>query len=309
MKKRFKKFKIATRYYLMQNITDKEGTYIQAYWKLDGPDKKLNQFLKKKLRKDTTWLIYNIKPVEVDVKWEDDSEIPKRPSTWYIPGRDYSLEEQYPLLAWSIMTVPKDKSKILILGGGPGREALLMKIFEPQRKIISVDINPEDLKYAKKAGINVCNMRMENLAFPDNSFDCVYSNNVYEHIYNNPNIIFKEIRRVLRLGGSHIFLIPLDANPSNPYYRLLEKVIKTKKDQFSEKDMRTIDPGHPWKTDLYDIQIRLNQTGFKEVQFIFFRPNFHLVNLLRTRVMRTYRFLKRFKTSRRRSNQVLVIAT
>lgn len=308
MKRQFKKFKIATKCYLMQNITDEEGTYMQAYWKLNGPDKKLNQFLKKKLREDTTWLIYNVEPIEVDVKWEDDSEIPERPPAWYIPGRDYSLEEQYPLLAWSILKVPQGKSKILILGGCSGREALLMKTFDPQRKIISIDINQEDLKYAKKSGISVCNMRIENLGFPDNSFDCVYSNNVMEHVYNDPNIIFQEIRRVLRKDGLHIFLIPLDANYSNPYHRVYEKVIKTEKNHLSDKDIRIINPGHPWKTDLYDIQKRLQETGFKQVEFIFLNPKKSIIKTCQTLLRRVYRFLKRWKVRKRGSIPVLVVA-
>lgn len=223
------KVKIATKCYLMQNVTDKEGSYMQRYWKLNGPDEKFNQSLRKKLRERNTWLIYNVEPVKVDVKWEDDTEIPRRPPAWYIPGRDYSLDEQYPLLAWSIMKVPKGKSNILCLGGGSGREALLMEIFESQRKIISIDINKEDLKHAKEATINVCSMRIENLGFSDNSFDCVYSNNVMEHVYNDPDIVFRGIRRVLRRAGLYVCLIPLEANFSNPYHRVLEKVIRARK--------------------------------------------------------------------------------
>jgi arylsulfatase len=48
---------------------------------------------------------------------------------------------------------------------------------------------------------------LERLTFPDNSFDLVITQDVFEHIMN-PERAFKEIYRVLKPGGCHIFTIP-----------------------------------------------------------------------------------------------------
>ena len=49
---------------------------------------------------------------------------------------------------------------------------------------------------------------MENLTFSDNSFDLFITQDVLEHIYD-PEKAFREIARVLRPGGAHIFTVPL----------------------------------------------------------------------------------------------------
>lgn len=49
---------------------------------------------------------------------------------------------------------------------------------------------------------------LENLTFPDNSFDIFITQDVMEHIFNTEKA-FKEIARVLKPGGAHIFTVPL----------------------------------------------------------------------------------------------------
>jgi SAM-dependent methyltransferase len=49
---------------------------------------------------------------------------------------------------------------------------------------------------------------LERLSFPHNSFDLVISQDVLEHV-RNPEDAFREIYRVLKPGGSHIFTVPL----------------------------------------------------------------------------------------------------
>lgn len=52
------------------------------------------------------------------------------------------------------------------------------------------------------------NENLENLTFDDNSFDLFITSDVMEHIYN-PEKAFKEIYRILKPGGAHIFSVPL----------------------------------------------------------------------------------------------------
>lgn len=49
---------------------------------------------------------------------------------------------------------------------------------------------------------------LEKLTFPDNSFDLFITQDVMEHIFE-PGAAFKEIARVLKPGGAHIFTVPL----------------------------------------------------------------------------------------------------
>lgn len=49
---------------------------------------------------------------------------------------------------------------------------------------------------------------IENLTFSDNSFDLFITQDIMEHIFD-PAKAFKEIARVLKPGGAHIFTVPL----------------------------------------------------------------------------------------------------
>jgi len=48
---------------------------------------------------------------------------------------------------------------------------------------------------------------LSNLTFEDNSFDLFVTQDVFEHIMN-PELAFKEIERVLKSGGAHVFTMP-----------------------------------------------------------------------------------------------------
>lgn len=48
---------------------------------------------------------------------------------------------------------------------------------------------------------------LENLTFPDESFDLVVTQDVFEHVLR-PAAAFCEIARVLRPGGAHVFTVP-----------------------------------------------------------------------------------------------------
>lgn len=58
---------------------------------------------------------------------------------------------------------------------------------------------------------------LEALTFADNTFDLFVTQDVMEHIFN-PLQAFKEITRVLKPGGAHIFSVPI-MNKSSPTQR------------------------------------------------------------------------------------------
>jgi SAM-dependent methyltransferase len=49
---------------------------------------------------------------------------------------------------------------------------------------------------------------LENQTFPDEAFDLVITQDVFEHVFDAP-AAFKEIVRTLKPGGAHIFTTPL----------------------------------------------------------------------------------------------------
>ncbi len=51
------------------------------------------------------------------------------------------------------------------------------------------------------------NEDLERLTFPDESFDLFITQDVFEHIFD-VCIAFREIARVLRQGGAHVFTVP-----------------------------------------------------------------------------------------------------
>jgi len=52
------------------------------------------------------------------------------------------------------------------------------------------------------------NQNLEKLTFDDESFDLFITQDVMEHIFN-PEKAFREIARVLKPGGAHIFTVPI----------------------------------------------------------------------------------------------------
>lgn len=54
----------------------------------------------------------------------------------------------------------------------------------------------------------VRNENLEKLTFPDNSFDMVIFSDIFEHI-RKPFVAFSEVNRILKLGGAHIFTVPM----------------------------------------------------------------------------------------------------
>lgn len=92
-----------------------------------------------------------------------------------------------------------------VLNCGAGRGGLSKLIHDSGREVVSVDLHPEHFVVA---GLE-CQFAdvTKPLPYPDESFDCVLSVEVMEHL-ENPWFFFREAVRVLRLGGQFIFTSP-----------------------------------------------------------------------------------------------------
>lgn len=73
------------------------------------------------------------------------------------------------------------------------------------KKAVAIDINKDNFdKRAIKEGVKFYQIGVENLKFPDNSIDLIFSFNTFEHL-PDPNKALQEIIRILKVDG-YIYL-------------------------------------------------------------------------------------------------------
>lgn len=94
--------------------------------------------------------------------------------------------------------------KVLCLGCGTGEEC--QHLSEKVSEIVGVDISEGLVNYAKASypELKFHVMDMENLEFPDDSFDYVYSSLVMHYIDSWTKTL-SEVKRVLKAGGIFLF--------------------------------------------------------------------------------------------------------
>lgn len=97
--------------------------------------------------------------------------------------------------------------RVLDAGCGKGRYAALIKQTAPQAEIHAVDVSDEMLKHVAP-GIYTQRASIQDLPYPDASFDLVYCVETLEHA-PNPHAALKEMVRVLAPGGR---LVIIDKN-------------------------------------------------------------------------------------------------
>ncbi|ODS40208.1 MAG: hypothetical protein A7315_02660 [Candidatus Altiarchaeales archaeon WOR_SM1_79] len=110
----------------------------------------------------------------------------------------------------------RDSMKILDLGCNRGHDIFRMnkKLANPNIYFIGLDISPNDIKYAneivKKNNLNSCKFIVgsaESTNFENEGFDIVICSEVLEHV-QNPELILKEIHRILKKNGIAIISTP-----------------------------------------------------------------------------------------------------
>lgn len=113
--------------------------------------------------------------------------------------------------------------RVLEIGAGIGINAIIMA--RSGAEVFVMDIAEERLKVLKKIvsdhslddKIHVIQMQAENLAFPDEYFDVVYTKSVL--IHTDLKIASHEIKRVLKDDGIGVFIEPFADNPFVNFYR------------------------------------------------------------------------------------------
>lgn len=118
-------------------------------------------------------------------------------------------------------SIPRERALMqVILDYYPNYRDLKIHESSPGGRGVSVKLHSECPQYSashyypdlspgtvhKKHGYQCENL--ESLTFRDNEFDLFITQDVMEHIYD-PEQAFKEIARVIKPGGAHIFTVPI----------------------------------------------------------------------------------------------------
>ena len=110
--------------------------------------------------------------------------------------------------------------KFLDFGCGDGNSAKHFNKLMPKSSYYGIDVSAKSIEVAKsKEYKNSCfeSFNGHQIPFEDNTFDVIFAANVFHHIdFELHNILFKEIRRVLKKGGSFYLF---EHNPWNPITR------------------------------------------------------------------------------------------
>jgi SAM-dependent methyltransferase len=114
-------------------------------------------------------------------------------------GKIYRSYYLYPRINFYINST----CRLLDIGCGLGNYLQTRK-----ENAYGVDINPHNVSYCKKLGLNVMLMNPgDNYPFDSNYFDSIVLDNVLEHI-PNPEHDLKEIFRMLKTGGTVVIGVP-----------------------------------------------------------------------------------------------------
>ena len=118
--------------------------------------------------------------------------------------------------------LPKRTRTILDVGAGTGVVACLLARGLPQAEFVGIDASLTSCEEAahRVAAAGLANVRFqaahaESLPFPDDSFDCVYSDDVAQYAPRGrgERTVVCELARVLRHGGRLIVAVPNASNP------------------------------------------------------------------------------------------------
>ncbi len=97
-------------------------------------------------------------------------------------------------------------SKILEIGCAQGQ--LMVALREKgYSSVVGVESSVQAIKTSQKISkalgvkLDILSGRAEKLPFADSSFDLVIANSVLEHV-QNPDLVFREVKRVLKRGGA-----------------------------------------------------------------------------------------------------------
>jgi 2-polyprenyl-3-methyl-5-hydroxy-6-metoxy-1,4-benzoquinol methylase len=121
------------------------------------------------------------------------------------------------------------KGKILDIGSADGVFTNVIAKKTGAAEIVGIDVLESSVKWANKhwKGQKGTKMKFEvgdahKLSYKANTFDAVFALEVLEHVHK-PQLVLKEIKRILKKNGYAVFLVPSDSTLFNIIWFLVRK--------------------------------------------------------------------------------------
>jgi len=103
------------------------------------------------------------------------------------------------------LPAPSAGARLLDVGFGNGLQ--LRRMRELGWKVTGVDTDPTAVAAARDSGLDVRLGDLADQAFPEGTFDAIYSSHVIEHVHE-PESLLRECHRVLKPGGVLVVVTP-----------------------------------------------------------------------------------------------------
>jgi ubiquinone/menaquinone biosynthesis C-methylase UbiE len=149
---------------------------------------------------------------------------------------------------------------LVVVDAGCGDTGIVKEFKERIGSLIGVDVSKELLEKNTVVDQKIY-ADLEKVPLPDNSADMIVSEFVLEHL-ENPEKVFQELYRILKPGGSFIFLTPNRYNPIMVLSGILPHFIH---DWFRDQILKKGEETHKtyYRANSYDRVVRLSQyAGF-----------------------------------------------
>ncbi len=139
------------------------------------------------------------------------------PPDWYFKSIKTNLFQRY----WHNRRfnevsrfIEKSNGKILDIGSADGVFTKVILDKSEAKEIIGIDVLKNSIDWANKHWKKTKELKFKlgdahKLNFKPNTFNAVFALEVMEHVFE-PQIVFKEIKRVLKKNGYVIILVPSD---------------------------------------------------------------------------------------------------
>ena len=249
--------------YHLWDISDDEASYLQTHACLAGPDAKENRRLRAKIASLRSWTIEVSTTRIEDISFHGfnthflDASLAQELYAIDAPAEDLGMH------FWKLSAIAdalrQGAPRMLCMGAANGLECRVAELFNERLQVTGTDFRLANQRFHNDLRPIPHASLLD--AFGAGSFDVIYSNHVLEHVYGGLDELLKSTRSMLREGGLLVGGLPTETNPSNPYAHLFPDMITAKAPQ----RMFRLNPGHPWKTDLFGIHDRLTRAGFSNI--------------------------------------------